>query len=76
MFMVLQDFVRLFSKTYIFGTATEKERGHHIYVLMGGHVLFLKHPNELSEAKLWTLFFLIFFIFRGFRDSLLVSQLT
>ena len=52
MFMVLQDFVRLFSKTYIFGTATEKERGHHIYVLMGGHVLFLKHPNELSEAKL------------------------
>ena len=52
MFMVLQDFVRLFSKTYIFGTATEKERGQHIYVLMGGHALFLKHPNELFEAKL------------------------
>ena len=47
-----QDFVRRFSKTNIFGTATEKERGRHIYVLMEGHVLFLKHPNKLFEAKL------------------------
>ena len=52
MFMVLQDFVRLFSKTNIFGTVAEKERRRHIYVLMDGHVLLLKHPNKLFEAKL------------------------
>ena len=44
--------MRQFSEINIFGTATEKERGRHIYVLMDGHVLFLKHPNELFEAKL------------------------
>ena len=54
----------------------KKERGRHIYVLMHGHALFLKHPDKLFEAKLWTYFFLICSIFRGFRDSLCVSQLT
>ena len=59
---VFQDLMRQFSETNIFGTATEKERGRHIYVLMEGHVLFLKHPNKLFEAKLWTyLFFNLFF---------------
>ena len=71
-----QDLVRRFSKPNIFGTATEKERGRHIYVLMHGHALFLKHPDKLFEAKLSTYFFLICSIFRGFRDSLCVSQLT
>ena len=45
-----QDLVRRFSKPNIFGTA--KERGCHIYVLMHGHALFLKHPDKLFEAKL------------------------
>ena len=58
-----QDFVPRFSKIKIFETATKKERGRNIYALMDGHVLFLKHPNKLFEAKLWTLLFLICFIF-------------
>ena len=48
---------------YIFGTATEKDRGRHIYVLMDGQLLFLKHPNKLFEVKLWTLLFFNLFYF-------------
>ena len=58
-----QDFVRQISEINIFGTATEKERGRHIYVLIDGHVLFLKHPTKLSEAKLnFTFFNLLYFL--------------
>ena len=41
---------------------TEKE-GRHVHVLMDGHVLFMKHPNKLTEAKLWTILFFICSIF-------------
>ena len=42
----------LFFKTNIFRIATEKERGRYAHVLMNSHVLLLKHPNNLFEAKL------------------------
>ena len=64
-----QDFVHRFSKINIFGTATEKELRRHIYVLMDVHVMSLKHPNKLFEAKLWTLLFLICFIFERFSRT-------
>ena len=57
----LQDLVRLFSKTDIFGTTTEKERGCYIQVLMNGHFLFLKQPNKIFEAKLAVCEFYFFY---------------
>ena len=69
----------LFSKVNIFGTATEKEWGRHVHVLMDGHVLFLKHTNKLLESKHFvnfTFFFSLVLVSRGFRDGLHVSQLT
>ena len=39
---------------------TEKERGHHVHALMDGHALFLKHPNNLFEAKLFVNFMFVF----------------
>ena len=74
-----QDLTGLFSKVNIFGTATEKEWGRHVHVLMDGHVLFLKHTNKLLESKHFvnfTFFFSLVLVSRGFRDGLHVSQLT
>ena len=59
-----------FSKTNVFGTATEKERGRHFHVLMDGHVLFLKHINKLFEAKLFVSFAFFVLFSRVFRDRL------
>ena len=55
--------MRQFSRINIFGTVTEKEQGRHIYALMDVHVLFLKHPNKLFEAKLnFTFFNFLYFL--------------
>ena len=46
--------------------STEKERQRQVQVVMDSNVLFLKHPNNLFEAKLVIcevfLFFYFFFI--------------
>ena len=55
--------MRQFSEINIFGTATEKERGRHIYVLIDGHVLFLKRPTKFPDAKVnFTFFNLLYFL--------------
>ena len=41
---------------------TEKARGRHTQVLIGGDVLFLKYPNNLFEAKLFVNF-VCFYLF-------------
>ena len=51
-----------FPKTNVFGRATEKEWGRHVYVLMDGHVLFLKYPNKLFEPKLFVNFTFFSFV--------------
>ena len=45
---------------------------------MEGHVLFIKHPNKLFEARLFVNFAFVhlLYFFTGFRDGLRVSQLT
>ena len=61
----LQNFALWFSEANIFRAVTEKVRGRLDYVLMDGHVLFLKQPNKLFEAKLFvnfTFFHLFYFL--------------
>ena len=55
--LLFQGLMPWFSKTNIFGTAAEKERGRLVYVLMCGQ----KHFNKLFEAKLFVNFFNFFY---------------
>ena len=56
--LLFQGLMPWFSKTNIFETAAEKERGRLVYVLMDGQ----KHFNKLFEAKLWTFFILFYWL--------------
>ena len=63
--LLFQGLMPWFSKTNIFETAAEKERGRLVYVLMDGQ----KHFNKLFESKLFVNFFHFVLLIRGFGDG-------